>query len=210
MGIDVVDLGFFIIFIVEMAVMMEEVGVGIVIIVSYNLCEWNVFKFFNDKGEFILKVDGEVLLEIIDSGDIEYVGVEEFGKVLYDDCYIKWYVKVIFDLFYVDVVLVKSKKYRVVVDCINSFGLVVMLLLFKVLGCEVELFNKKFNGCFVYNLELLFKYFKDLSWEVVELKVDFGVVVDLDVDCFVFVCEDGSMFGEEYILVVVVDYILQQ
>lgn len=210
MGIDVVDLGLSTTPTVEMAVTMEEAGAGIVITASHNPREWNALKFLNDKGEFISKADGEALLKIIESGDIEYAGVDELGKVLQDDRYIKRHVQAILDLPYVDAALVKSKKYRVVVDCINSSGSVAMPPLLKALGCEVELLNKKPNGRFAHNPEPLPKHLKGLSREVVEVKADLGVAVDPDVDRLAFVCEDGSMFGEEYTLVAVADYILQQ
>ncbi|MEQ8703996.1 MAG: phosphoglucosamine mutase [Phaeodactylibacter sp.] len=210
MGIDVVDLGLSTTPTVEMAVTMENAGAGIVITASHNPREWNALKFLNSKGEFISKADGEALLKIIDSGDIEYAGVNEIGKVLHDGRYIKKHVQAILDLPYVDVELVKSRKFRVVVDCINSSGSVAMPPLLKALGCEVELLNKKPNGRFAHNPEPLPKHLKGLSREVVEVKAHLGIAVDPDVDRLAFVCEDGSMFGEEYTLVAVADYILQQ
>lgn len=210
MGIDVVDLGLSTTPTVEMAVTMEKAGAGIVVTASHNPKEWNALKFLNHKGEFISKADGEALLEIIESGDIEYAEVDEMGKVLHDGRYIKRHVQAILDLPYVDAELVKSKRFRVVVDCINSSGSVAMPPLLKALGCEVELLNKKPNGRFAHNPEPLPKHLKGLSREVVEVKAHLGVAVDPDVDRLAFVCEDGSMFGEEYTLVAIADYILQQ
>ena len=210
MGIDVVDLGLSTTPTVEMAVTMEKAGAGIVITASHNPRQWNALKFLNDKGEFISKADGEALLKIIENGGMEYAEVDDIGKVIQDDRYIKRHVQAILDLPYVDAELVKRKKFRVVVDCINSSGSVALPPLLKALGCEVELLNKKPNGRFAHNPEPLPKHIKALSREVVEVKAHLGVAVDPDVDRLAFVCEDGSMFGEEYTLVAVADYILEQ
>jgi len=210
LGIDVVDLGLSTTPTVEMAVPMEKAGAGIVITASHNPKEWNALKFLNQRGEFISKAEGEALLELIDSGAIEYTGVGNLGNSLQVDGYIHKHVDEILKLPYVDAELVKSKRYRVAVDCINSSGAIAMPALLKALGCEVELLNKKPNGHFAHNPEPLPKHLKELCHTVVEEGAQLGIAVDPDVDRLAFVCEDGSWFGEEYTLVAVADYVLQQ
>ncbi len=210
LGIDVVDLGLSTTPTVEMAVTMESAGGGIVITASHNPREWNALKFLNQHGEFISKADGQALLEIAEQGEIVYAGVNELGKVMRDDRYIKKHVAAILELPYVDAELVRQQRFRVVVDCINSSGSVAMPPLLRALGCEIVLLNKKPNGRFAHNPEPLPAHLKELSREVVAEKAHLGVAVDPDVDRLAFVCEDGSVFGEEYTLVAVADYILQQ
>lgn len=210
LGIDVVDLGLSTTPTVEMAVPMEKAGAGIVITASHNPKEWNALKFLNQRGEFISKAEGEALLELIDSGAIEYNGVGNLGNSLQVDGYIQKHIDEILKLPYVDAELVKSKRYRVAVDCINSSGAIAMPALLRALGCEVELLNKKPNGHFAHNPEPLPKHLKELCHTVVEEGAQLGIAVDPDVDRLAFVCEDGSWFGEEYTLVAVADYVLQQ
>lgn len=209
LGIDVVDLGLSTTPTVEMAVAMEGAGGGIVVTASHNPREWNALKFLNQHGEFISNADGQALLEIAERGEIVYAGVNDLGKVIQDGRYIKKHVSAILELPYVDADLVRQRRFRIVVDCINSSGSVAMPPLLKALGCEVVLLNKKPNGRFAHNPEPLPAHLKGLSQEVVAEKAHLGVAVDPDVDRLAFVCEDGSVFGEEYTLVAVADYILQ-
>ncbi|MBV6652523.1 MAG: phosphoglucosamine mutase [Mameliella sp.] len=210
LGIEVVDLGLSTTPTVEMAVTMENAGAGIVITASHNPRQWNALKFLNHKGEFISKADGEALLKIIEAGDIEYAEVGNLGKVRHDDQYIARHVTAILELPYVDAELVKSKGFKVVVDCINSSGAIAMPPLLEALGCEVVLLNETPNGEFAHNPEPLPKHLEDLSNAVVNTNAQLGIAVDPDVDRLAFVCEDGALFGEEYTLVAVADYILQQ
>jgi phosphomannomutase len=210
LGIDVVDLGLSTTPTVEIAVPLEEAGAGIVITASHNPKEWNALKFLNAKGEFISQADGEALLEIIDRGEMTYAQVNDLGYHLPVDGYIQKHVEAILELPYVDAELIRSKRYRVVVDCINSSGAVALPPLLKALGCEFELLNKKPNGRFAHNPEPLPHHLKRLCKTVVEEKAQLGIAVDPDVDRLAFVCEDGSWFGEEYTLVAVADYVLQQ
>ncbi|NBC08779.1 MAG: phosphoglucosamine mutase [Bacteroidetes bacterium] len=209
-GIDVVDLGLSTTPTVEMAVVMEQAGAGIVITASHNPKQWNALKFLNQHGEFISKSDGEALLRIIDSGAIDYAKVGDIGYHLPVQGYIQKHVDAILELPYVDADLVRSQKYRVVVDCINSSGAVALPPLLKALGCEFELLNKKPNGRFAHNPEPLPHHLRALRETVVEEQAHLGIAVDPDVDRLAFVCEDGSWFGEEYTLVAVADYVLQQ
>lgn len=210
LGIDVVDLGLSTTPTVEMAVTMEKAGAGIVITASHNPKEWNALKFLNSKGEFISQADGEALLDIIANGQIEYAKVGDLGKVIYDDRYIARHIEAILQLPFVDAKAVQDAKLRVVADCINSSGAVALPPLFKALGCEFELLNKKPNGRFAHNPEPLPAHLKALCQETVSARAHLGIAVDPDVDRLAFVCEDGSLFGEEYTLVAIADYILQQ
>lgn len=210
LGIDVVDLGLSTTPTVAMAVPMEGAGAGIVITASHNPREWNALKFLNHEGEFISQADGEALLALLDGGQIEYAKVGELGKVIQDGRYIQKHVDAVLALPYVEAERVRQQGYRVVVDCINSSGALALPPLLKALGCEIELLNKKPNGRFAHNPEPLPKYLKGLSREVVEQKAHLGIAVDPDVDRLAFICESGQPFGEEYTLVAVADYVLQQ
>ena len=210
LGFEVIDLDYSTTPTVEIAVPKEQAGAGIVITASHNPKEWNALKFLNHKGEFISKKDGESLLALLDSGAIQFKNVDQLGKHIRKEGYIQKHIDILLNMPMVDVESVKSKGFRVVVDGINSTGSISVPPLLEALGCEVVLLNGVLNGQFAHNPEPLPKNLQDLAAKVLAEKADLGIAVDPDVDRLAFVNEDGSMFGEEYTLVAVADFILSQ
>ena len=210
LGIDVVDLGYSTTPTVEMAVPMEKAGAGIIITASHNPKQWNALKFVDHNGEFISKADGEALLKLLDDGEITYAEVDQLGSYSQNDRYISRHIEAVLNLPWVDASLVKGKDFKVVVDCINSTGAISIPPLLDALGCKYVLLNEEVNGEFAHNPEPLPKHLTGLCDAVQQENAMLGVAVDPDVDRLAFVCEDGSLFGEEYTLVAVADYILQQ
>ena len=208
LGINVVDLGYSTTPTVEMAVTMENAQAGIIFTASHNPKQWNALKFLNHKGEFISAKDGADVLANITNGNIQYASVDKLGKYRADYTYIEKHVSKILALPLVFTEAIKEKKYKVVVDCINSTGSLAMTPLLEQLGCEVILIHGELTGEFAHNPEPLPENLYDLSRAVQEHRADLGIAVDPDVDRLVLVCEDGDMFGEEYTLVAVADYIL--
>ncbi len=208
-GIDVVDLDLSTTPTVEFAVPEEKAGAGIIITASHNPKEWNALKFVNEKGEFISKKDGEEVLKLISDAAIEYAGVDRLGKVEVKSDYIQKHIDHILGLPLVDTEGVRNRKFKVVVDAVNSTGAISLPPLLEQLGCEVTLLNGEPTGHFAHNPEPLPENLTELSKTVVELNADLGISVDPDVDRLALVCEDGEMFGEEYTLVAVADYILK-
>lgn len=209
LGIDVVDLGLSTTPTVEIAVPEEGADAGIILTASHNPKEWNALKLLNSEGEFISAEDGAAFLAYIDSGEIVYADVDMLGQYSEDDSYIQKHIDKIFDLQVVDKELVASKKFRVVVDPVNSTGTISIVPLLEQMGCEIFLINGDVTGNFAHNPEPLPENLHQLSREVGSKKAHLGISVDPDVDRLAFVCEDGEMFGEEYTLVAVADYILQ-
>lgn len=208
LGIDVVDLGLSTTPTVEMAVPELKAGAGIILTASHNPKQWNALKLLNDKGEFISAQDGREFLSLIENGGIEYSEVDDLGGYSVNNEMIDFHVDKIMELDLVDRELVRSRKFKVVVDCINSTGSIALPPLLETLGCEYVLINEIPDGHFAHNPEPLPKHLTDLSERVVKEGADLGIAVDPDVDRLVFVNEDGSPFGEEYTLVAVADYIL--
>ncbi len=208
MGIDVVDLGLSTTPTVEIAVTEEKASAGIIFTASHNPKQWNALKFLNSKGEFISAADGQEIIDYISGGDLDFVDVDDLGAVSKDDTYIDKHIDMILDLDYVDVDSIKAKNFTVVVDCINSTGAISVPPLLEKLGCNIHLINEEITGDFAHNPEPRPEHLIDLSNKVKELNADLGISVDPDVDRLAFVCEDGSMFGEEYTLVAVADSIL--
>lgn len=208
-GVSVVDLGLSTTPTVEIAVPIEGAGAGIIITASHNPKHWNALKFLNDKGEFISAQDGRDVLQLIDDKAIDYVDVDSLGTYEHKTGYIQRHIESIFELPLVDVDAIKAKQFKVVVDCINSTGAISVVPMLEQLGCEVIALNAEPNGQFAHNPEPLADNLIDLSKTVVEERADLGISIDPDVDRLAFVCEDGEMFGEEYTLVAVADYILQ-
>ncbi len=207
-GIDVLDLGLSTTPTVEVAVPAEEAGAGIILTASHNPQQWNALKFLNDKGEFISADDGKRLLEIAEAGETEYVSVEHIGTVKQDDSYMQYHIDQVFALDLVDPDLIRSKKYKVVVDAVNSTGSISIVPLLEQLGCEVVLINGEITGHFAHNPEPLPQHLSELCAAVKKNNADLGVAVDPDVDRLALVQDDGEVFGEEYTLVAVADYIL--
>jgi len=210
-GIDVIDLGLSTTPTVELATKAEGADGGIIITASHNPKEWNALKLLNGEGEFI---DAEVGAEVLARAKSEELGfaiVDKLGKHTHDDSWMQKHIDLVLNYSLVDREAIAAKELKVVVDCINSSGALIVPQLLKELGvAEVILINEEVNGRFAHNPEPLPEHLTSLSNEVVKHKADLGIAVDPDVDRLCFVCEDGSMFGEEYTLVAVADYVLSR
>lgn len=208
MGINVIDLGLSTTPTVEVAVPLEHADGGIILTASHNPKQWNALKLLNAKGEFLDAKAGEQILELADSGDIDFAEVDALGKITLNEAYIDIHIDEIMDLPLVNSEAIKKANFRVVVDGVNSTGGIAVPLLLERLGVHpVKLFCEP-NGHFPHNPEPLKEHLTDLMEMVQKEKADFGIVVDPDVDRLAFVDENGDMFGEEYTLVAVADYIL--
>ncbi len=208
-GVDVVDLGLSTTPTVELAVVDEKAGGGIVLTASHNPKQWNALKLLNQQGEFISDADGKVLLKMAEQGDVEYANVDSLGKIKYDDSYLRKHIDKILALPLVDVGAIRKANFKIAIDCVNSSGGIFVPALLKALGVKTvhELYCEP-DGQFPHNPEPLPENLTALSNLVVSKKADLGIAVDPDVDRLCFVCEDGAMFGEEYTLVAVADYVL--
>jgi phosphomannomutase len=209
LGIDVIDLGLSTTPTVEIATVAEGAAGGIIITASHNPKEWNALKLLNGDGEFIDASTGEEVLRRANELSINFSAVEKLGDVVTNNTYLKKHINLVLNYHLVNAKAIERKKYRVVVDCINSTGALIVPQLLQQLGVEkVIVLNGEVNGKFAHNPEPVPEHLVSLSNEVVKQKADFGIAVDPDVDRLCFVCEDGSMFGEEYTLVAVADYVL--
>lgn len=210
MGVDVVDLGLSTTPTVEMAVPMEKADGGIIITASHNPKEWNALKLLNSDGEFISAEIGKELLALADAEAFKFAPVEKLGTVTYDNSYLKKHIDAILNYPLVNRNAIISKEYKVVVDAINSTGAIFVPALLEALGVSnVVVLNGDITGNFAHNPEPLPDHLRQLSSTVVKEKAHLGIAVDPDVDRLSFVNEDGTMFGEEYTLVAVADYILR-
>ena len=210
LGIDCIDLGLSTTPTVEVAVTELKAQGGIIITASHNPKQWNALKLLNDKGEFISEADGKKLLDIADTGDYVFTEVNKLGQITERDDLFKIHIDKILKLPYVDVKAIKAKKLKVVVDAVNSSGGFAVPMLLQALGAaEVVKLHCEPTGHFAHNPEPLPEHLLDLSKAVVKNKAHIGISVDPDVDRLALVCEDGEMFGEEYTLVAVADYVLQ-
>lgn len=210
LGFEVIDLGLSTTPTVEMAVPAFEAGAGIIVTASHNPKQWNALKFLNQKGEFISKEDGETLLQWLSEGRILFNEVEELGSYREEEGYLAAHIEQVFALPDVEVEAVKQKAFKVVVDAVNSTGALSVPPILEQMGCEVILINGEVTGDFAHNPEPLPKHLGQLAEAVVREGADLGIAVDPDVDRLAFVNEDGSMFGEEYTLVAVADYMLSK
>jgi len=209
LGFDVVDLGLSTTPTVELAVTMENAAGGIILTASHNPKEWNALKLLNSKGEFISGDDGTQLLDIAAREDFNFADVNKLGTYTVDDSYLQKHVDLVVNYPLVDVPAIKARNFKIVVDAVNSTGALFVPPLLKALGVEeVEVLFGEVNGKFSHNPEPLAENLTALSNEVNKSNADLGIAVDPDVDRLCFVCEDGSMFGEEYTLVAVADYVL--
>lgn len=209
LGIDVVDLGYSTTPTVEMAVPWEKAGAGIILTASHNPMEWNALKLVNHKGEFISQQDGEAFLKLLEKKEIRYAEVTKLGNYSTADGYIGRHTQAVLAMPLVDVKAVQQRKFKVVVDAVNSTGALAVPHLLRELDCEVILLNGEINGRFAHNPEPLPAHLQDLVKAVLQEKADLGIAVDPDVDRLALVCENGELFGEEYTLVAVADYVLQ-
>ena len=209
MGISVIDLGLSTTPTVEMAVAAEQAGGGIILTASHNPGNWNALKLLNSKGEFISAADGSRILTLADGGSFPFVESKKMGGLKEDTKALAKHIKAILELPEVDVDAIASRKFKVMVDAVNSSGGIAVPMLLEALG--VEHIHKLYcepNGQFPHNPEPLPENLSAISSEMKKANYDLGIVVDPDVDRLVFVNEDGSMFGEEYTLVAVADYVL--
>lgn len=210
-GVDVINLDLSTTPTVEMAVGFNNADGGIIITASHNGAEWNALKLLNGQGEFLSAADGESLLALADSEAFGFVPVDKLGIVTNDTLAMEKHIEAIVQLPMVDVEAIKKKKFKVVVDCINSTGAIAVPALLKALGVkDIILLNEEVNGKFAHNPEPLPQHLNGICNEVKKQHADIGIAVDPDVDRLCFICEDGSLFGEEYTLVAVADYVLQQ
>ena len=209
LGIDVVNLGLSTTPTVEIAVPLEEAHGGIILTASHNPKQWNALKLLNEKGEFISGADGEAVLRIAADERFDFAEVDDLGKVTKDDSYMQKHIDAILALPLVDVNAIKAADFSIVVDAVNSSGGIFVPALLNALGVTniTEMYCEP-TGEFPHNPEPLPEHLTDLSDKIKELGAELGITVDPDVDRLALVCEDGSMFGEEYTLVAVADYVL--
>ncbi|MBI5372885.1 MAG: phosphoglucosamine mutase [Sphingobacteriales bacterium] len=209
LGIDVVDLGLSTTPTVEVAVKMENADGGIILTASHNPKEWNALKLLNEDGEFISAETGARVLELAAKEEFSFAGVDKLGTVTTDDSYGQKHIDAILKYPLVNAKAIAKKHFKVVVDAINSTGAIYVPALLRALGVtDVIVLNGEVNGKFAHNPEPLPEHLSQLCNEVVQQKADLGIAVDPDVDRLCFVNEDGSLFGEEYTLVAVADYVL--
>jgi phosphomannomutase len=211
LGIDVIDLGLSTTPTVEIAVPLEKANGGIILTASHNPKQWNALKLLNEKGEFISGTDGEKLLEIAEKEDFSFAEVDDLGTYKQDDSYLQKHIDSILALPLVNKLAIENANFKVVVDAVNSTGGIFIPALLKALGVTqiVELYCDP-TGHFPHNPEPLPEHLVELSQTVVSNKADLGISIDPDVDRLALVCEDGTMFGEEYTLVAVGDYVLSK
>ena len=208
LGIDVVNIGLSTTPTVEVAVPLEKADGGIILTASHNPKEWNALKLLNDKGEFVSDQDGKAILKIAQENDFSFATVDHLGKLTHDDQYIDLHIEKVLALPLVAPEAIQKKKFRVVVDAVNSSGGIAIPRLLERLGVEVVKLYCEPNGHFPHNPEPLKEHLGDICKRVVEEKADFGIVVDPDVDRLAFITDQGEMFGEEYTLVACADYVL--
>jgi len=210
LGITVVDLGLSTTPTVEIAVPMEQAAGGIILTASHNPKQWNALKLLNAKGEFINDAEGKEVLELAETADFDFAEVDELGQVQSNDSYLQKHIDAILAIDLVDVEAIRKANFKVVIDAVNSTGGIFLPPLLKALGVQTvhELYCEP-NGHFPHNPEPLPENLTEISKMVQHHQADLGIVVDPDVDRLCFVNEDGSMFGEEYTLVAVADYVLK-
>lgn len=212
LGLDVIDVGLSTTPTVEMAVTFNQAAGGIILTASHNPKEWNALKLLNHKGEFISGADGAAVLKIASNDDYIFASVDKLGTYSFNETALQEHINAIVNYPLVNLDAIKKRKFKVVVDAINSSGAFAVPNLLKALGVsakDIIVINSEVNGKFAHNPEPLPQHLTELCNEVNKHKADIGIAVDPDVDRLCFVCEDGTLFGEEYTLVAVADYILQ-
>lgn len=210
MGFDVVNIGLASTPTTEIAVCMENASGGLILTASHNPKQWNALKLLNEKGEFLTAVDGEEVLRIAASGEFSFVEVDQLGKLSENFTYTQQHIDSVLKLDLVDVDAIKKANFKVAIDCVNSVGGIAIPALLEALGVmQVEKLYCEPNGHFPHNPEPLPEHLTEISSLIKTKKADVGFVVDPDVDRLAIINEDGSMFGEEYTLVAVADYVLQ-
>ena len=211
LGIDVVNLNFSTTPTVEIAVPMENAHGGIILTASHNPKQWNALKLLNEKGEFISGEEGTIVLKIAEDEAFNFAEVDDLGKLTNDDTYLQKHIDAVLALELVNVASIKASNFSVVIDAVNSTGGIFIPALLKALGVNniTELYCDP-TGEFPHNPEPLPEHLTDLSAKILEVGADVGFTVDPDVDRLAMVCEDGTMFGEEYTLVAVGDYVISK
>ena len=210
LGFEIVDLGLSTTPTVEIAVQREKATGGIIITASHNQKEWNALKLLNSEGEFIDAQTGALVLDMAEQEDLLFAPIEKLGSVRIDDSYLQKHVQAVVNYPLVNAKAIAKRNFKIVVDAINSTGATFIPAVLRALGVnDIIVLNKEVNGRFAHNPEPLPEHLAALSGEVIKQKADLGIAVDPDVDRLCFVCEDGSMFGEEYTLVAVADYVLR-
>jgi phosphomannomutase len=209
MGFDVVNIGLASTPTTELAVVMEEADGGIILTASHNPGHWNALKLLNQRGEFLNAEEGATVLHAAETENFDFVGVEELGKLTEDFSYNQKHIDAVLALQLVDVPAIRKARFKVVIDCVNSVGGIVLPELLDALGVqEVVLLNDTPDGRFTHNPEPLPENLTEIASRMRTEKADVGFVVDPDVDRLALICENGEMFGEEYTLVSVADYVL--
>jgi phosphomannomutase len=211
LGIDVIDLGLSTTPTVEIAVPMEHAEGGIIFTASHNPKQWNALKLLNHRGEFLSSQSGAEVLSIAEQGNFSFAEVDDLGTITYDDSYLQKHIDAVLALPLVNIEAIKRADFKVVVDAVNSSGGVFVPALLRALGVTqiTELYCTP-TGHFPHNPEPLPEHLGDLAETILSVKADLGITVDPDVDRLAMVCEDGTMFGEEYTLVAVADYVLSK
>ena len=210
MGYEVIDIGLATTPTTELAVRWHKADGGIIITASHNPTQWNALKLLNSDGEFLTAADGAEVLRIAEDEDFNYAPVEKLGHVVKDDTMNQQHIQSVLNLRLVDAEAIRARKFRVCADTINSVGGIILPDLFKALGVDFEILNSECTGQFAHNPEPLEKNLQGIMDKMRNGGFDLGIVVDPDVDRLAFICEDGKMFGEEYTLVSVADYILSE
>ena len=208
MGYEVIDIGLATTPTTELAVRWHEADGGIIITASHNPTQWNALKLLNREGEFLTAADGAEVLRIAEAEDFDYAPVERLGRVVTDDTMNLRHVDSVLQLRLADTEAIRRRKFRVCADTINSVGGIILPQLFQALGVDYEILNGDCTGKFAHNPEPLEKNLGGIMDRMRKGGFDLGIVVDPDVDRLAFICEDGTMFGEEYTLVSVADYVL--
>ena len=209
-GYDVVNIGMATTPTTELAVVMEQAAGGIIITASHNPRQWNALKLLNEKGEFLTAADGEEVLAIAEREDFEYASVDNLGKYKEDNSFNQRHIDSVLNLKLVDREAIKNAHFKVLVDAVNSVGGIIMPQFLDALGVEYKVLNGEPTGDFAHNPEPLAKNLGEIMGEMAKGGYDLGIVVDPDVDRLVFISENGEMFGEEYTLVSVADYVLSK
>ncbi len=210
MGFDVLDIGYASTPTTELAVRMSGADGGIIITASHNPRQWNALKLLNREGEFLTAADGQQVLTAAEKEDFQYAEVDQLGRLTVDDSFDDRHVQAVLDLKLVDADLVRKARYNVCVDSINSVGGLILPKLLEILGVGYTFLNGEVTGDFAHNPEPLEKNLQGIMNEMRTGRYDLGIVVDPDVDRLAFISEDGTMFGEEYTLVSVADYVLSE
>ena len=210
MGFDVIDIGYASTPTTELAVRMSGADGGIIITASHNPRQWNALKLLNSEGEFLTAADGQQVLDIAEKEDFNYAEVDKLGHVIVDNSFDDRHIQSVIDLKLVDVDAIRQARFTVCVDSINSVGGIILPKLLERLGVGYTFLNRDVTGDFAHNPEPLEKNLQGIMKEMSTGKYNLGIVVDPDVDRLAFICEDGKMFGEEYTLVSVADYVLSQ